>query len=348
MNNLKKCVRSLLVLAIFLTLPVVVLGPLSNPGYAQTKIVYNIFIPRRHPIFTGIITPWAKDVKQATNGRVVVEFPAASMAPPPRQWQMVTSGIADAAMLFNTFERRRLHLPAIAELPFMTPSAKESSIALWRTHVKHFASADEFKGVKLLGLFTTPGNQIHHRSRPISAVSDLNKEKMLAYAGIGKAIFTKLGSVVVAVPAVKSHEVVSKGIVDGVAMSIDAILAFKLIPYLKHTTVVPGAVYNSQFSFFMNEKKWNSISAADQKAILGVSGERIAANAKAWDKVTGIARGLMEKSGAKFINASPQMIGKMRSQLAHLNNDWIERANKRGINGKAAFDYFASQLKNAK
>ena len=326
----------------------VVLAISSSVASAQTKIIFNVFIPRGHPIFRGMIQPWANDVKAATNGRVVVEFPAASMAPPPRQWSMVTSGIADAAMLFNTFERKRLTLPPIAELPLMTPSAQASSVALWRTYNKHFKKAGEFKGVKLLSLFTTPGNQIHHGKFPINKIDDMKNTKMLAYAGIGKEIFTKLGTVVVAVPAVKSHEIVSKGIVDGVAMSIDAIAAFKLIPYMKHTTVVPGAVYNSQFSFFMNERKWNGLSSADKSAISSVSGERIAQNAKAWDAARAGAQKALVKGGIKIQQASDSMVANLRTRLGYLVQDWVTAANKKGVDGPAAFKYFQAQLKTVK
>ena len=171
---------------------------------------------------------------------------------------------------------------------------------------------------------------------------------MLAYAGIGKEIFSKLGSVVIAVPAVKSHEVVSKGIVDGVAMSIDAIAAFKLIPYMKHTTVVPGAVYNSQFSFLLNERKWNSLSAADKKAVASVSGEKIAQNAKAWDRARAGAQKALQKGGIKIQAASSAMVANLQNQLGYLGKAWIAKANKKGVDGEAAFKYFKAQLKTVK
>ena len=86
----------------------------AAPANAETKILLNRFVPAKHPFNTGMFVPWAKDVAKATNGRVKVEFSTASLAPPPKQWNMVSKGIADAAMLANIFERNRLKLPAIA------------------------------------------------------------------------------------------------------------------------------------------------------------------------------------------------------------------------------------------
>ena len=79
---------------------------------------------------------WAADVERVTEGRVTSRFPTSTLAPPSRQWHMVTSGIADVAIVFNGFERNRLHLPTIADLPFGTPSAESASVALGgRTNV---------------------------------------------------------------------------------------------------------------------------------------------------------------------------------------------------------------------
>jgi len=60
--------------------------------------------------------------------------------------------MADVAMLANPFERNRLVLPQIAALPWIAPMAEQASVALWRTHHKFFARADEHKGVELVAL----------------------------------------------------------------------------------------------------------------------------------------------------------------------------------------------------
>ena len=50
------------------------------PASAETKVLFNRFVPPKHPFNTGMFVPWANDVGKATEGRVKVEFSAGSLA----------------------------------------------------------------------------------------------------------------------------------------------------------------------------------------------------------------------------------------------------------------------------
>ena len=318
----------------------------AMPAQAETKILFNRFVPPKHPFNTGMFVPWAKDVEKATNGRVKVEFATASLAPPPKQWNMVSKGIADAAMLANIFERNRLKLPAVAQLPFSSIKAEARGVALWRTYKKHLEKANEYKGMQLLGLWTLSGANILHTRKPILSVADLKNEKMWVIAGIPNKMFTKLGAVVVSVPGVKMFNVVSKGIVNGAVTSVYPLLAFKLMPYVKHITRFPGGINANTFSFLFSKKKWDRLSKRDKAAIWSVSGERIGANAgRATDRLDDKAMMLGKKKGIKFHAASPAFVAEMKQKLAYVTENWIKAANSRGVDGKAAVAYFRSQLK---
>ena len=327
---------------------VAALGGVSIPGEAnaETKILFNRFVPAKHPFNVGMFIPWAKDVEQATQGRVKVEFTTASLAPPPKQWNMVSKGLADAAMLANIFERNRLKLPPLAQIPFIGEKAEARGVALWRTQLKHFEKADEYKGMKLLGLWTLSGADFYHISKPIRGLGDLRNEKMWAIAGIPNKMMTNLGAVVVSVPGVKMFNVVSKGIVNGAVTSTDTLNAFKLMPYIKHVTRIPGGLNAVTFSLLFNEKKWTRLSKRDKDAVWSVSAERIAVNAgRKIDAFDTKARSMAAGKGIKTITASPEFVAEMKRKLAYVAEDWIKTANTRGVDGKAALAYFVSQLK---
>lgn len=320
-------------------------GPLPSPAQAETKLLFNIFVPRQHPFMRGIFTPWAKNVEKATNGNVKVEFPAASLAPPPKQWSMVTKGIADVAMLANAFERKRLELVQVGQLPFTTPNAEKSSVALQRTHEKFFGPANEYKGIKLMGLWTISGANIQHRSKAITKVSDLDGEKMWALAGIPKATMDSMGSVVVTVPGVKMFSVVSKGVVNGLSTSDYALMVFKVMKYVKHVTVVPGGLSTVSFSMLLSEKKWNKLSKADRDAIASVSGEKVSMGASMVDKLDAKANGIAAKQKVNRFAASPEFIADIKKRTAFLEENWLKLAAKKGVDGKAALAYYRDQLK---
>ena len=318
----------------------------AMPASAETKILFNRFVPPKHPFNVGMFVPWSKDVAKATEGRVKVEFTAGSLAPPPKQWNMVSKGIADAAMLANIFERNRLKLPSIAQLPFTAEKAETRSVTLWRTHQKFLAKANEYKGMMVLGQWTLSGAAIHHTKKPILSLADLKSEKMWVIAGIPNKMFTNLGAVVVSVPGVKMFNVVSKGIVNGAVTSYYPLLAFKLMPYVKHITRVPGGINANTFSFLFSEKKWKRLSKRDRDAIWSVSSERIAVNAGGMvDKLDAKARKIGKSKGIEFHAAPPEFVAAMKAKLAYVTTDWLKAAASRGIDGNAALDYYSSQLK---
>ncbi len=131
----------------------------AAPVKSEVSILYNNFTPPKHPI-TLIAKAWSGDVTKASKGEITFRFPAKGLARPPRMWGMITKGVADTTFTPNLFQSKRLTLPSIADLPLGTTTAVESSVALWRTYKKYFEKANEYKGVKLLGLFVHSGGLI--------------------------------------------------------------------------------------------------------------------------------------------------------------------------------------------
>ena len=318
----------------------------TAPASAETKFLFNRFVPAKHPFNTGMFEPWARDVEKATNGRVKVEFTSASLAPPPKQWNMVSKGIADVAMLANIFERNRLKLPPMAQLPFLGEMAEARSVGLWRTQQKFFAKANEYKGMKLLGLWTLSGANFYHGKKPILSLADLKNEKMWSIAGMPNRMMSEFGSVVVSVPGVKMFNVISKGIVDGKTTSTYTMAAFKTMPYIKYATLIPDGLHAVTFSMLMNEKKWKRLSKADKTAIMSVSGERIAINAgRKTDTLDKAIQKVAMKKGIKFHTASPAFVADLKRVSAHFTDEWVKTANSRGVDGKSALAFFQAQAK---
>ena len=317
---------------------------IATPSLAETTLVYNVTVSKFHPFFRGAQAPWKKAVERATNGEVKVKFPAASLASQRRQWGMVTGGVADVAISNSAFQRKRLLLPPVSHLPFATSSAADASVALWRTHLKYFVTADEFKGVKLLGMFVHAGSQIFSRERAITGVADFKGMKLRTSAGLATALFKKLGAVPVPSSGPQIFEFASKGVVDGLIVGFAAVRAFKIAKYLKHMTAVPGAIGNVSWGIIMNQDKWNGLTRAHQEAVMGVSGENISrSGGTAWDGATAKGLAQWKKQGKAVAPASPAFVADLRKRFAFAEQAWFEDAAKRGVDGRAALAYYKAQ-----
>jgi TRAP-type C4-dicarboxylate transport system substrate-binding protein len=322
---------------------------LGLPGVAgaEVTILFSPFAPPNDVINTGIIYPWAKDVEQATQGRVKIKFSDTPLAPPQQQWEMVTQGVADGAYQFNGFEINRLFLPQIAHLPFLGPSAETASVALWDIYKKDFEKAGEYRDVHLVGLLVGPTGQFYSLNDTVlDDAAKFNGLKMWALPGVPARAMAKLGASVVPGPAVRIHDIVSKGIVDAFAgIAVYHADAYNGIQFAKSVTVLPGGISAPSFSVILRKAVWDSIPPADQKLIAAVSGEALARKASVWDKGDAEAWKRFLARGGKRVDASPQFTDSLAKSWAFLDEEWIANAAKRKVDGKAALADYRAALK---
>jgi TRAP-type C4-dicarboxylate transport system substrate-binding protein len=315
----------------------------SGPAVAKTRLLFNIFVPPKHLFKTAIADGWIKRVEANSKGRIVARTPAKTLAPPSRQWDMVTDGIADVTIMYNVFERRRLTLIQMSYLPFMVPTAEAAGVALWRTQNKFFAKAHQFKGVKLLGFFFIPPGSILSMNKPIKTVADLKELKIRVSPGVPAKAAAALGGVPVPTPGVRAYQVVSKGVVDAMFFPPSDTYSFKMVPYVKHTLLVPGGIYGASFSVFMNQKKFDGLSKADKAAVLAASGKKIARDGAAMDRLNAVALKALKAHGATVTTADAAFMAEAHKRLAFLRTGWLAKARKAGVDGEAALAYFSAQ-----
>lgn len=325
-----------LVLAAGLSLP--------TPASAVDLLVNN-YLPPKHPFQTGITVPWMKDVAAATNGSVNVKLSAAAVGPPPKNWQTVSKGIADVVVLANIFQPKRIVGPQISQLPLNSPGAVKTSVALWNTHLKYFAKADEYKGNHLVGSFLLAPNVIHSRGKPITTIADLKGFKLRAAPGITTKILTKLGAVPIASGPAKIFSLVSKGVVDGAAVPGHGLRAFRILPYIKAVTVIPGGLTNTSFSMLINGKKWDGLTKQQQTQIMSVSGLRLSKNTLKGQQSADSGIQAVAKAGGKVVQPSAGLLARLRELGKEAEGDWVKAANAKGIDAPAAMAFFKSQLK---
>src|SRR5436305_5387956 len=170
----------------------------------------------------------------------------------------------------------------LAELPGAGETALVNSVAYSRMHWKYFDKVGEYKGVKLLAVFTHGPGQMFTK-RPIASINDVQGLKIRTGGGVAEAVAKALGASAFVKPAPESYELLKGGVADGVFFPMESIISFKLDTVLEQATLFPGGMYSSSFGFFMNEDKWNKLPTQDQEALEKISGEWIARHAgRSW------------------------------------------------------------------
>jgi TRAP-type transport system periplasmic protein len=314
----------------------------AGPARADATLTLNVAMPRTSSFFLGLYAPWQAAVERESKGAIKVEIPAASLAPLPRQWDMVASGIADVAMTPDDFIRQRVKLPALAEIPFIAPNSIAATVALWRTQEKFFAPADEYKGMKLLGLWLNGGATVMTVKRPVLALDDFKGLKLWVGSPDMKTTIAAFGGTPVPSEASNSmFDYVSGGIVDGSVTGKGSLISFQIARYVKHITLFPGQLGYDVFSFFMSQKAYDRLSPADRAVIDRVSNETISRQAaQGFVDQDNRSDALIAQYGIATHAASPELMEALEPRIAFFKTEWLAAAKERGIDGAAAYDYY--------
>ena len=255
-------------------------------------------------------------------------------------------GVVDAAVQFSGLIGNRVKGPLIAMQPFIgntnTPAMAQ---ALWETNRKYFP--DEFKTVQLLSQWTiTAGQLFSSTDKPINSVEELASRKIWSLPGPLAKISKTLGAGVVSTPAVKSNEIISRGIVDGhIGITGDGLKSFQLLPYTKSMTRFSRALYNTSFNFVINKDKWAEISAADQAAIMEVSGSKFGvAAATKWQAVNDSVFATFEENKISIVDADPAFEKAIKDAAAPITAGWLKSATEAGIDAEEAMTFFKKRI----
>ncbi len=317
----------------------------AQPALAQTTLTMSSWVSPQHHLTSVVLQGWANEVEKATNGRVKFQMLPKHPSAPPGTFDAVRDGLVDLSYVTASYTPARHILPLIAELPGAGDTALVNSVAYSRIYWKYFDKVGEYKGVKLLGVFTHGPGQMFTK-RPVSGINDIQGLKIRTGGGIAEAVAKALGTSAFVKPAPESYELLKSGVADGVFFPMESIVSFKLDTVLEQATLFPGGMYSSAFGFFMNEEKWNKIPKEDQAIIEKLSGEHIARLAGAsWDEADKRGLEALKKSGVKIVNANPAFVAEVKKRSAPIVDDWIQKASAKGVDAAKILAEFHAELK---
>lgn len=307
---------------------------------------YNQWFPTGHWSQTEGLYPWFAEIEAATEGRVKVEPSAKPIAPPNRNYQAVVDGVADLAWGPHGYTPGVFPLTEMVELPFITEDAGKSSVAFWRLWENYFAPTGMQGDVVTLAMHVTSGGNIHMRETAVESLADLKAQKIRVPTPTVGRVLKDVGAVPVSGSLGELREMLSRGIIDGTAISDELVTGFKVEQYVKHVTRIPGGLYSNAAFVIVNKAKWEKISETDRAAILKLSGETLSEKMGAlWHKHDLIAReAIKAELGDAYRDASPAFLAELKAAFQPAEVAWLEQAAKLGIDGGGALNFYRAEL----
>lgn len=301
---------------------------------AETMLRMSSWLPPQHVLHKDVMQVWAKEVAEASGGRLRINTLPKPVAAPPGTFDAVADGIVEVAFNVHGYTPGRFLLTNVAEFPGVGDSAEAASVAYQRVFDKHMAQHGEHGDLKVLAVFANGPGHIFNSKRPIAKVEDLQDLRIRVGGGMVNEIANQLGVSAVLKPASESYELMSAGIVDGLFFPVEPIITFKLDKLVRYGTIVPGGLYNTSWAVVMNKAAFDKLAPEDQEAIEKVSGEHLARMAgKAQDKNDKHALELVHAAGIEMITADEAFMAQIAERNKPLQEAWLKKVGERGVDG---------------
>ena len=304
---------------------------------AAETLTFSSWLPPTHPVTVNAIKPWAKQVRDATNGNVRVRVLAKPLGSPLVHFDLAKDGVTDIAYGLQSYTKGdRFVVSNVAQFPFLGDSAEKLSAAYWQAAEKYPVIFEEHEGTKVLSLFTHGPGILYNRVQPVASKADLQGLKIRVPGGVANDLVEALGATQMLISPSEIYESLSRGVIDGLTMPAETLVSYKFIDAVKHITRFPGGLYNTTWFLVMNQGKWDSLSKEDQDAIMSVSGEHFARLVgQAWDNADKVGWEAIEAAGIPVVQADEAFVAEIKAAAEPLEKAWAEKAAERGVDGAA-------------
>ena len=322
---------------------------MSAPAVAQQKpveLTYSSWLPPTHPLMADFMLPWGRQVEQATDGRVKINFLPKPITNPAGHYDAVRNGVVDLAFVSHSYYPGRFDLMKVATLPFSGNSAESTSIAAWRIFDKYLRPAGEHRGVKVLGVYAHGPGGVYTTAKKVERIEDFDGLKVRIGGGMAADVAKALNVNAVVKPAPDSYELLSTGVVDGVFFPAESIASFRLDGLIRQATLFPGGLYSDTHAIIMNEQAFERLSEADRAALLKLSGEHIARMAgKAWGDADTAGLASMKAKNVEVHQADDKLVADIKARTAPFEKAWLDAAKAKGIDGPRVLQAFRDEVK---
>lgn len=311
---------------------------LVRPASAQAvTLKLHHFLPPMSNIHVKLLAPWAKQVEQASGGKLTVQiFPSMQLGgAPPQLYDQAKDGVVDIIWTLPGNTPGRFPSTDVFDLPFICDRrGVVNARAAQEFGDKHLAS--ETKDVKLLSFWSHDAGLIHAK-RQVKTMEDLKGLKLRFPTRLAGEALKALGASPIGMPVPQVPESLAQGVIDGAVVPWEVVPAIKVHELVKFHTEIPGSptLYTASFFLAMNKARYDGLPAELRKVIDGLSGMAFATAAgKVWDEAGAEVRAMVEKRGNTISAISEEEKQRWIKTTAPVWDAWIKSVKEKGLDGE--------------
>jgi TRAP-type C4-dicarboxylate transport system substrate-binding protein len=336
-NQMKKLLFSTVYLVMLLSL--LVLGHTSGAQAAARELTFSTYTPPTHHV-TKLLTDFGNEVEQATGGEIkIVIYPGGTLTKASQILDGVIKGLSDLGFSINGYDKGRLPLMEVTDLPIPVDSSEKMSQVTLATYKKF--QPKEFSQLKVLGFLNMAGSGISS-NKPIEKFADLSGQ-LIRCTGGDVDLVKRLGATPVAMPISQAYEALQRGVVDGNLGDYASLMSYKLGEVVK--IHVEYFFRNTTGWFGMNLNTYNSLTPAQQKIFTDLGEKYTTLLGRSRDEMNKEARQYLVDLGNKFVKLPPAEEQKWANALHPLYDEYVKDKTAMGLPAQQALDFVLEQVK---
>ena len=301
-------------------------------------------VPATAHMNVQVFGPWCERVTAQSGGTVDAKlFPSDAISNARNMWDRILAGVVDIGYVNTSYYAGQFKKTSVTGLPLLTGESLSTSIALWNMVQPGGLLADEWKDVRVIGIFAYPSSGIVS-TVPIRRMEDLAGKKV----GVGaRAIgqwMQNLGAAPISLTYSQTYESLQRGLVTAYTVGWTGVQPLKLWEVAKYYTAGKfGAA--SVVGMAMSKKSYDKLSAQGRKAVDDNSGLKITKELGTfWDRINDEGRKLVEQhKGTEIFDLDEKELSRWSKAADPIVADWT----KDTPDGAKVLDEFKKQLAQA-
>jgi TRAP-type C4-dicarboxylate transport system substrate-binding protein len=301
-------------------------GTASTERPAKTfELKFSYHTPPQASIVGYYFNPWVEAIDKATNGQVkITQYAGGSLAKQADQYEAVTSGLCDMALVCPSAMPGRFPHFEFDGLPFLFPSAGVGSAVYWDM-VQKYGANDDFKDVVVLGVVALAGAQ-YVGNKPIEKLEDFQGLRIRNDGAEEAKVVEALGATPVEIETSELATSIERGMADGCFLTWSGVFSFGVGDYTKYRTKCD--IFYRIWPICINKSVWDSMGSEIQAEILSVSGLASSVNYSEVNEGTAapMQQGLETAGAAKgnppIVVLTDEQKATWRTKLTPLWDEW--------------------------
>lgn len=291
------------------------------------------FFPATHPAETELVQGWIDEVKEATDGQVVItSYPGETLSEADEIYGSVVSGIADIGLSCFAYTRGQFPVLEAFELPgIIYESSYAASMAAWEGIQQ--LNPEEVQDTELMFVLATGPGDLFTNS-PVYSLEDLEGMRIRA-TGLSADTLSVLGAVPDGMSQAEAYEALERVLVQGNLAPVEVLDGWNHAEVTDYLTYTPF-LYNTLFFVTMNQNEWNGLTTELQEAILEVN-ERFHAEVACglWDKQNEDAMEEVADDLEEIITLSDEEAERWIEAVKPIQDDFVTKMEEKGLDGEA-------------